>query len=222
VRKPGGRCPQCGVEVARHVEAARAREERIERVVAVVGTVLMLLVFASTAGLGLIEGVVGMRARARSSSSSQKKRSVAEAAPARVEPRLRLERGGPRPNQADVLLLPIAEGAVKAVLARLGARLSRALGRRVRDCEFRGRPDEVLTNHGDSTIVLLGLGAAPGVDAFRRAGARGRQEAERARARRVQAWLGDAAKNGDVAGPSRGLRPRGLPFRRYTSTPAAA
>ena len=57
VRKPGGRCPQCGVEVARHVEAARAREERIERVVAVVGTVLMLLVFASTAGLGLIEGV---------------------------------------------------------------------------------------------------------------------------------------------------------------------
>ena len=58
VRKPGGRCPQCGIEVARHVEAARAREERIERVVAVVGTVLMLLVFASTAGLGLIEGVV--------------------------------------------------------------------------------------------------------------------------------------------------------------------
>jgi hypothetical protein len=32
--------------VASHVEAARAREERIERVVAVVGTVLMLLVFA--------------------------------------------------------------------------------------------------------------------------------------------------------------------------------
>ena len=50
VRKPAGRCPQCGVEVGRHVEAARTREERIERVVAVVGTVLMLLVFASTAG----------------------------------------------------------------------------------------------------------------------------------------------------------------------------
>ena len=162
-----------------------------------------------------------MRARARSSSSSQRKRSVAEAAPARVEPRLRLERGGPRPNQADVLLLPIAEGAVKAVLARLGARLSRALGRRVRDCEFRGRPDEVLTHHGDSTIVLLGLGAAPGVDAYRRAGARGRQEAERARARRVQAWLGDAAKNGDVAAAfCEGFVLAGYRFRRYTSTPA--
>jgi len=44
--------------VAGHVEAARAREERIERVVAVVGTALVLLVFALTAGLGLIEGVL--------------------------------------------------------------------------------------------------------------------------------------------------------------------
>ncbi len=44
--------------MAGHVEAARAREERIERVVAVVGTALVLLVFALTAGLGLIEGVL--------------------------------------------------------------------------------------------------------------------------------------------------------------------
>jgi len=44
--------------VAGHVEAARAREERIERVVAVVGTALVLLVFALTAGLGLVEGVL--------------------------------------------------------------------------------------------------------------------------------------------------------------------
>jgi hypothetical protein len=152
-----------------------------------------------------------MRARARSSSSSQRKRSVSEPAPARVEPRLRLERGGPRPNQTDILLLPIAQGAVKAVLAKLGARLSRVLGRRVRDCDFRGRPDEVLTHHGDSTIVLLGVGAAPAVDAFRRAGARGRQEAERARARRVQAWLGTAAKDAAVpAAFCEGFRARGL------------
>src|SRR5262245_51639674 len=139
-----------------------------------------------------------MRARVRSSSSSPRKRS-AESAPARVEPRLRLERGGPRPTQADVLLLAVPEGAVKAALARLGARLSRPIGRRVRDVDFRGRADEVLTHHGDSTIVLLGLGAAPGVDALRRAGARGRQEAERARARRVQAWIGDAATDGAAA-----------------------
>jgi hypothetical protein len=56
-RKPGGRCASCGTGVAGHVQAARAREERIEKVVAVVGTMLMLGVFAFTTGLGLAEGV---------------------------------------------------------------------------------------------------------------------------------------------------------------------
>ncbi len=58
VRKPGGRCPGCGAAVAAHVQEARSREERIERVVAVVGTVLVLATFTLTAGLGLAEGVV--------------------------------------------------------------------------------------------------------------------------------------------------------------------
>ena len=58
VRKPGGRCPACGTAVAQHVEAARAREERIERIVAVIGTALVVTVFAFTAGLGLVEGVL--------------------------------------------------------------------------------------------------------------------------------------------------------------------
>ena len=58
VRKPGGRCPACGVEVARHVAAARSREESIERVVAVIGTALVAMVFALTMGLGLVEGVL--------------------------------------------------------------------------------------------------------------------------------------------------------------------
>jgi hypothetical protein len=58
VRRPGGRCPACGAAVARHVEQTRAREERIERVVAVIGTALVVLVFALTAGLGLLEGVL--------------------------------------------------------------------------------------------------------------------------------------------------------------------
>jgi hypothetical protein len=44
--------------VTRHVADARDREERIERVVAVIGTALVLVVFAFTAGLGLVEGVV--------------------------------------------------------------------------------------------------------------------------------------------------------------------
>ena len=58
VRKPGGRCPSCGAEVATHVQSVRAREERIERTVAIVGTALVVLVFAWTAGLGLVEGVL--------------------------------------------------------------------------------------------------------------------------------------------------------------------
>jgi hypothetical protein len=57
VRKPGGRCPSCGTAVASHVQAARSREERIEKVVAVIGTALVLAVFAFTAGLGLVEGI---------------------------------------------------------------------------------------------------------------------------------------------------------------------
>lgn len=40
------------------MRAAHAREERIERVVAVVGTGLVVLVFSFTAGLGLLEGVL--------------------------------------------------------------------------------------------------------------------------------------------------------------------
>ena len=58
VRKPGGRCPSCGAPVGEHVQGAQAREERIERLVAMVGTALVLLVFLFTAGLGLIEGVL--------------------------------------------------------------------------------------------------------------------------------------------------------------------
>lgn len=58
-RKPAGRCPQCGGPVAAHVADAQEREARIERVVAVVGTLLVLLVFLLTSGLGLLEGVVG-------------------------------------------------------------------------------------------------------------------------------------------------------------------
>ena len=44
--------------MAGHVQAARDREERIERVVAIVGTVLVLIVFSMTAGIGLVEGVL--------------------------------------------------------------------------------------------------------------------------------------------------------------------
>jgi hypothetical protein len=58
VRKPGGRCPACNTPVAEHVQAVRDREERIERVVAVVGTFLVAAVLGLTAGVGLIEGAL--------------------------------------------------------------------------------------------------------------------------------------------------------------------
>jgi len=58
VRKPGGRCPACGADVTRHVAEARRREERIERVVGIIATGLVLLLFATTAGLGLVEGAL--------------------------------------------------------------------------------------------------------------------------------------------------------------------
>ena len=44
--------------VAPYVAEKRSREERIERVVAIVSTVLVLLVFSLSAGVGLIEGVL--------------------------------------------------------------------------------------------------------------------------------------------------------------------
>ncbi len=58
VRKPAGCCPGCGAAVAGHVETARRREERIERIVAIMGTGLVAVVFTMTAGLGLVEGAL--------------------------------------------------------------------------------------------------------------------------------------------------------------------
>ena len=61
-RKPAGRCPECGAEVAAHVHAARTREERIEQVVAIVGTLLVILVLLVGGGAGLVEGVLAYAA----------------------------------------------------------------------------------------------------------------------------------------------------------------
>jgi hypothetical protein len=44
--------------VAEHVQASRDREERIEKIVAVIGTVLVGGVLAFGSGVGLIEGVL--------------------------------------------------------------------------------------------------------------------------------------------------------------------
>lgn len=57
-RKRDGRCPDCGAPVTDHVAYVRAREERIEKVVAVVGTALVLGVLFLAGGRGLFEGIM--------------------------------------------------------------------------------------------------------------------------------------------------------------------
>jgi predicted RNA-binding Zn-ribbon protein involved in translation (DUF1610 family) len=57
VVKRGGVCPNCGEQITEHVARARAREKRIEQVVAVIGTALVLGVMLATGGATLLEGI---------------------------------------------------------------------------------------------------------------------------------------------------------------------
>jgi len=56
VVKRGGVCPSCGASISRHVARVRTREKRIEQVVAVVATVLVLGLVVVTSGATLLEG----------------------------------------------------------------------------------------------------------------------------------------------------------------------
>jgi hypothetical protein len=58
VRKPAGRCPDCGADVREHVVATRTREERIEKVVAVVATILVIGLSLFVGGCTVVEGVI--------------------------------------------------------------------------------------------------------------------------------------------------------------------
>jgi len=57
VVKRGGLCPNCGARITDHVARVRARERRIEQVVAVVATVLVVGLVVVTSGATLIEGI---------------------------------------------------------------------------------------------------------------------------------------------------------------------
>lgn len=57
VVKRGGACPSCGAPITEHVARVRARERRIEQVLAVIASVLVLALFLFTTGLGLLEGI---------------------------------------------------------------------------------------------------------------------------------------------------------------------
>ena len=57
VLKRGGVCPNCGASITGHVARVRARERRIEQVVAVIGTVLVVGLVVVTSGATLLEGI---------------------------------------------------------------------------------------------------------------------------------------------------------------------
>jgi len=57
IRKPGGRCPNCGTDVRDHVLKARLREKRIEQVVAIISTILVVGVSLTVGGCTVVEGV---------------------------------------------------------------------------------------------------------------------------------------------------------------------
>ena len=58
IRKQGGRCPNCGTDVREHVLRKRQRETRIEKVVAVVSTILVLGVSLFAGGCTVVEGAI--------------------------------------------------------------------------------------------------------------------------------------------------------------------
>ena len=57
VVKRGGVCPNCGASITDQVARVRAREKRIEQVVAVVGTILVVGLVVVTSGATLLEGI---------------------------------------------------------------------------------------------------------------------------------------------------------------------
>jgi hypothetical protein len=58
VQKPGGKCPSCGTDVRDHVLRRRRRETRIEQVVAVISTILVVGVSLLVGGCSIAEGIV--------------------------------------------------------------------------------------------------------------------------------------------------------------------
>src|SRR5437016_13771469 len=132
---------------------------------------------------------------------------------------VRVRRGVPAAVRGEMLLVPVAEGQLSAALRRLDGRVRAPLARRARTAGFGGKREGRLGHHGGAAVALLGLGPVPvGLDAWRRAGARARQEAERERARRVGAYLGDAAAE-VAAAFVEGFQLAGYRFAAYLSDP---
>jgi uncharacterized paraquat-inducible protein A len=57
-RRPEGKCPRCRADVREHVREERDRETRIEKVVAVIATIMVLSLSLFAGGCSVVEGVV--------------------------------------------------------------------------------------------------------------------------------------------------------------------
>ena len=57
-RRPAGRCPHCGTDVRSHVQHERERETTIEKVMAVISTILVIALSLFAGGCTIFEGVV--------------------------------------------------------------------------------------------------------------------------------------------------------------------
>jgi leucyl aminopeptidase len=132
----------------------------------------------------------------------------------RAQPSLRVHAGGvPR---ADLTVVPVAPGRVRDAVRVLGPHAA-GVERRAKSADFRARPDEAVVHEGErGAVALVGTGADPTLDTWRRLGARARREAERLGARRVAVVLGDALARVDVlAAVADGFLLVGYKFERY-------
>jgi len=133
-----------------------------------------------------------------------------------VRPAVRVVRGGAASVRADLTVLPVVEGELAAALRALPRAEARALAAQAARADFRGRTDEVLLRHADATaIALVGLGPAPEPDAWRRAAARGRREAQRQGASHAAVYLGPRAGEAVLQAAAEGFLLAGYRFDRY-------
>ncbi len=132
---------------------------------------------------------------------------------------VRAVRGGMQAARGDLVVIPVVDKELDAILRRLDRRWRTVVTRRVRDSQFRARPDDALLHHeGSRAVLLLGLAvSAPGAEMWRRAGGRARQEAERIGARRVAVYLGPQMTVAAGSAFGEGFQLAGYRFDRYKS-----
>ncbi len=129
-------------------------------------------------------------------------------------PTIRVQTARAGTVRADLVVVPMGGDTIRERVRRVGGT---SLVRRAEAADFRGRPDDVFV-HGvnGKTIVLVGMGAEPGADAWRKVGSRARREAERHGARSVAVHLGDAVQHPDVlAAVAESFLLAGYRFDRY-------